>query len=154
MRYRKNYLYYQKTIMTSSNIWMKYIAEEKQKRKKNKLFSLIQKIKSEIRYNIIEKNENFFFIKDFFHRIKERKIDKLMYIIALIWPIMTIPQAITIFQNQDASSMSIATWITYMFTSSSWLLYWIYKKEKPIIFSNTLWLIANWSVLLWVIIYK
>ena len=32
MRYRKNYLYYQKTIMTSSNIWMKYIAEEKQKR--------------------------------------------------------------------------------------------------------------------------
>jgi uncharacterized protein with PQ loop repeat len=81
-------------------------------------------------------------------------LNKSMYFVALVWPIMTIPQTITIFQHQNASSMSATTWITYIITSSIWLSYWIINKEKPIIFSNIMWIVANCSVLLWVIIYK
>jgi uncharacterized protein with PQ loop repeat len=155
MRYRKGYLYYQKEIMPSGNLWLQYILNKKIREKENKIFSLIQKIKSNIKHNILDRDMSF--IKKIINNIKDNNkkiLDKSMYFVALIWPIMTIPQTIAIFKHQDASSMSIATWITYIITSSLWLSYWIIHKEKPIIFSNTMWLVANCSVLFWIIIYR
>ncbi len=157
MRYRKNYLCYKKEIMPSWALWMQYIEKKKKKENKNRFFSIIQKIRFDIKHSITERHNEKHFIKNFFYKIKENKkkiLDKWMYFVALIWPVMTLPQTITIFQTQDASNISRVTWITYVITASLWLSYWISHKEKPIIFSNIMRLLAHWSVLLWIIIYK
>jgi len=143
--------------MPSWALWMQYIQKKKKIEKKNRFFSLINKIKSDIKHSILEKNNETNFIKNFLYKIKTNKkkfLDKWMYLVALIWPIMTLPQTITIFQTQDVSSISKITWITYVVTASLWLSYWIIHKEKPIIFSNILRLLAHWSILIWIMIYK
>jgi hypothetical protein len=57
------------------------------KEEENKVFSLIQKIKSNIRHNILDRNSEKSFIKKIIHNIKDNKkemLNKSMYFVALV----------------------------------------------------------------------
>ena len=73
----------------------------------------------------------------------KRSIDDIVYIIAFLGPIMTIPQVIKIFITQNASGISSISWISFTLFSFFWLVYGIVHKEKPIIIANFLTLILN-----------
>jgi MtN3 and saliva related transmembrane protein len=81
-------------------------------------------------------------------------MDRSIYFIGLIGPVMTIPQVMKIFVEKSIESISLITWITYTFTASFWLFYGIIHKEKPIIFTNTLWVIADLSIVIGTLICK
>jgi len=79
--------------------------------------------------------------------------DKLVYVVAFLGPIMTLPQSHDIWSHKDAGSVSLLTWGTYVIANIIWLFYGFLHKEKPIIYMYSLGLIVNLTVVVGVIIY-
>jgi len=42
---------------------------------------------------------------------------------SVILPVMTMPQLLVIWMNQDASNVSLLTWSIYLCSAITWLLY-------------------------------
>jgi uncharacterized protein with PQ loop repeat len=62
----------------------------------------------------------------------KRFINRIIYIVALFGPIVTIPQVVKIWINRDATDISILTWASYFIFSLVWISYGIIHDEKPI----------------------
>ena len=73
----------------------------------------------------------------------KNKLDTLIYLIAISEPIMTLPQAYTIWIRQSAEGVSLISWSWYLITAFIWLAYGIIHKEKPLILSNSFWIVIN-----------
>ena len=84
---------------------------------------------------------------------KIRLLDKIIYVVGVLGPVMTLPQVIKIFVLKDASGVSFASWFAYTIFSSVWLYYGTVHKEKPIIISNALWVLAELLIVIEVLIY-
>ncbi len=80
-------------------------------------------------------------------------MDKGIYVVAIIGPLMTIPQITKIWVGQTAAGVSVISWATFCVTATFWMMYGILHKEKPIIFSNILWLILQSFIVVGAIIY-
>ena len=83
----------------------------------------------------------------------KRFLDKAVYYVAIIGPIMTIPQILMIWVEKNASGVSVVSWVSYMFIAIFWLLYGIVHNEKPIIFANCFWLVSSAIVVAGTLIY-
>lgn len=62
--------------------------------------------------------------------------DKVMYVIGLFAPLMTVPQITKIWYSHDADGVSALSWAGYAFGSTFWFVYGLLHKEKPIIICN------------------
>ena len=97
---------------------------------------------------------------DFEEKILENKLlnntwlDKLITIVAIVSPLMTIPQIYQIFTSQSAAGVSLATWSAYFFMALVWVLYGIKQKDKAIIINNTLWAFFELFVIVGVIVFR
>jgi len=101
--------------------------------------------------------------QDKIHHLHKRKIargkkptslfDKFMYLIAIVIPLLTIPQIILIWVNKSAQDISLITWGAYLFSAICWLIYSIIHKEKPLIANSILWVLLEALVIVGVIIY-
>ena len=80
--------------------------------------------------------------------------DKLIYPVALIAPIMTIPQLLTVWIQRESQGVSLLTWCAYTAVSGIWIIYGLYHKEKPIILTNLLLFVFDASIVLGVLFYK
>ncbi len=83
----------------------------------------------------------------------KRLMDKLIYIVIFVGPIMTIPQVITIWFERNASGVSVLSWMSYLFVSICWLIYSLLHREKPIIISAVIWIILEIMIVLGIVIY-
>lgn len=81
-------------------------------------------------------------------------LDKLVLAVAIIEPLSTIPQIIQIFSTQDATAISLATWILFAVAAVIWLLYGIKLKNTPLIISSLLWVITENIIVLGIILYS
>ena len=102
-----------------------------------------------IRKRIYQKHEPFPHPKKF-----KRFMDKAIFFVGMIGPIMTVPQILKIWIDHLASGVSIVTWSTYIITGAFWLLYGIAHKEKPIILTNIAWIISEFLIVLGLLIYS
>lgn len=117
-----------------------------------KVNEIIYKIKNQISESLnIMEGKNYW---EIMKRNLTKAIDKFIYIIALFGPIMTLPQIINVWKNQDVSSLSIRTWWAYLVSPSFRLIYGLLHKEKPLIISQTLRLLANGSIFIWVLLFR
>lgn len=82
-----------------------------------------------------------------------RMLDKVIYIVGVLGPVMTLPQIIKIFLLKDASGVSLMTYLLLAIFSGIWLMYGIVHKEKPIIISNILWVISEAIIVFETILY-
>jgi len=80
-------------------------------------------------------------------------VDKSVYIAGLFGLVMTIPQILKIWVEQNASGVSILSWIAYLFMSSAWVAYGMVHKEKLIVFTYTLWVLMKILIIVGVILY-
>ncbi|MFC1615658.1 PQ-loop domain-containing transporter [Patescibacteria group bacterium] len=100
------------------------------------------------------------------HHIKKRKgtrkiidgkfierLDKLLMIMAVIGPSLTIPQIAKIFYYQNAAGLSIITWSLFAVQDIPWIIYGIVHKEKPIIIAYNLWFLTNIAVIVGIMLY-
>lgn len=84
----------------------------------------------------------------------KRVFDKFIAVVGLIGPIMTTPQIINVWVHHHVEGLAIASWGTYVMTSSFWLIYGILHKERAIILVNTAWILANASVVTGILIFR
>ncbi|MFS8158647.1 MAG: hypothetical protein ACMG6E_00270 [Candidatus Roizmanbacteria bacterium] len=91
------------------------------------------------------------------HKAKEKphdKLDRFMYTLAFVGPIMTIPQITQIWVDGKFEGVSLLSWSTYLCLSAIWMWYGIVRKEKPLILSNLLYLVVNIIVVSGLVIAK
>jgi uncharacterized protein with PQ loop repeat len=80
-------------------------------------------------------------------------VNKIIYVVAIAGPLMTIPQILKIFLEKNAAGVSLTTWSAYIVLGFFWLSYGIMHKEKPIIITNTLWIIIEVIIVMGIIMY-
>lgn len=77
-------------------------------------------------------------------RAHEHTIDRVVTAVAFIGPLTSLPQIIEIwFVDKSAAGVSILTWSAFVIMAAIWLLYGIVHKQRPIIISNALWIVAQ-----------
>jgi uncharacterized protein with PQ loop repeat len=76
-----------------------------------------------------------------------------MYVVGIVGPLVSIPQLIEIYAHHQVQGIAISTWIGYTVLAAIWLMYGILHREKPIIVTQSLWLLINSSVVVGAILY-
>jgi len=84
---------------------------------------------------------------------REFLVNKFIILVAIIEPLITLPQAYTIFNNRDASDISLLTWIGYSAMTSIWIWYSIVNKEKIVLIYQSLFFITNALVIIGALMY-
>lgn len=83
----------------------------------------------------------------------KRFMDNAIYGIGIFGPIMTIPQVWTIWIHQNAAGVSTISWIGYLISAMFWFTYGVLHREKPIIFTNIVWVILEIFIIIGTILY-
>lgn len=84
---------------------------------------------------------------------KIKFFEKYITVVATVGPLVTIPQIWKIYSTQNAMGVSFITFSLIAVVNISWLIYGLIHKEKPIIITNMLFLIANISICIGSILY-
>lgn len=83
----------------------------------------------------------------------KRFYDKFILFFGIIGPLLAIPQLVKIWIEQNAAGVSLFSWIAFLCIATSWLVYGIIHKEKPIIVSNIIWIIVDILIIIGIFIY-
>jgi len=83
----------------------------------------------------------------------KRFVDRLVYISVFLGPIMTVPQVMTIWIEQNASGVSLVSWIAYTLISIPWFVYGILHKDSPITISSILWVVLGVPIIIGIYLY-
>ena len=83
-----------------------------------------------------------------------RLFDKFLMIIAIVGPLMSLPQILKIFILKDASGISIISWSLYALFNIPWIIYGFVHKEKPIVVAYLLWFSTNVIIIIGAILYS
>jgi MtN3 and saliva related transmembrane protein len=81
-------------------------------------------------------------------------IKRSVLAMAIIEPIMTLPQIYEIWIERRTEGPSIASWLLYSFAAIVWLLYGLQLKDKPLIISSSLWIVMEATVVIGVLVYS
>lgn len=82
-----------------------------------------------------------------------RLVDRLTVAVAILEPLITLPQALLIFRTHTAAGVSLSTWTGYEVLTLVWLWYGFVHKEKIILLYQGLFLIVQTVVIIGGLIY-
>ena len=60
-------------------------------------------------------------------------IDRATFVVAVLEPLVTIPQALTLFIQKTAAGVSLSTWVGYEILTLVWLWYAVVHKDRLIL---------------------
>ncbi|NTV30712.1 hypothetical protein HGA91_01870 [candidate division WWE3 bacterium] len=66
-----------------------------------------------------------------------------IYIVAIIQPLIAVPQIIGIWINQNTQGVSVLSWMGYTILALCWTIYGLQTQNRPLIIANSLNTIAN-----------
>lgn len=84
---------------------------------------------------------------------KQKTIDGLMTVASIIHPLTASPQVYKIYATQDATGVSLLTWIGFMVLGLVFLTYGIFHGLKPYIIAQVLWFIVDLLIVIGVLMY-
>jgi uncharacterized protein with PQ loop repeat len=76
-----------------------------------------------------------------------RYLDKFLVVIALVGPLVSLPQILQIHILKDATGVSALSWGLYALFNVPWIAYGLVHREKPIIIAYSLSFCVNLIVL-------
>lgn len=82
-----------------------------------------------------------------------RTVDKTAYVAALLGPMTTVPQIITIYRTHSAEDISILAWAGFSLYSAFWILYGWVHRDVPLTLANLLWTILQVMVMVGAILW-
>lgn len=85
---------------------------------------------------------------------RRQLFDRVMYVIGLFAPLMTVPQIVKIWAYQDADGVSWLSWGGYALGSTFWFVYGVLHKEKPIIICNGAAALLQFVVVIGTLLYS
>ncbi len=81
-------------------------------------------------------------------------LDKTCIFFSVLMPATTLPQIYKIYATQNVVGLSLSMWVLYTIGVIPFLLYGIVHKEKPLIILNVLWLIAQFVIIVGILLYS
>ncbi len=87
------------------------------------------------------------------NKLLRKEIDHIIYVVAFIGPIMTIPQIFKVWVEQNPSGVSLLTWSTYTITAFFWGVYGVVHKDKPLMLSSLLWILFDALIVIGILVY-
>jgi len=84
----------------------------------------------------------------------KRIMDRLIYLIGALGPILTIPQLYTVWAHQDVSGLSLITWVSWTMIACFWMAYGILHREWPIIVTYIGWITVEVGVVIGILIHR
>lgn len=89
------------------------------------------------------------------HRTVTRIVfDDGMYLVALVTPILTIPQLLTVWMQHQIGGVSQLTWGAYTAMSGVWLIYGLLQRQKPLILSQACLFVVDFAIVLGISIFR
>ena len=70
-------------------------------------------------------------------------VDKFIFVVAIVEPLFTLPQAYAIFNTRNAAGVSILTWMGYTVMTSIWVWYAINREDKVVLLYQGLFLMFD-----------
>jgi uncharacterized protein with PQ loop repeat len=83
----------------------------------------------------------------------KRFMDKAIYVVGIIGPIMTIPQLTKIWVEKNAAGVSVISWAAYLVTGIFWFIYAMMHKEKPLIMTYAIWIVLEIFIVVGTLMY-
>lgn len=80
-----------------------------------------------------------------------KTFDKFMLVIAFVYPITGIPQAIKVFQG-EAEGVAVLSWLGFLLFVSIFLTYALAHRIKPMIITYSLWWTVDAAVVVGVLL--
>lgn len=74
---------------------------------------------------------------------RPQTIDHFMIIVAITFPLTSVPQIVKIMLTQNIESISLVAYVLKIFFSVPWIYYGYLKKNPPILWTNALWLVMH-----------
>lgn len=71
-----------------------------------------------------------------------------MYGVALVAPIITIPQLLLIWTEHKTAGVSLITWTAFTVLSGIWLIYGMVEKQKPMILTQSFLFVIDMGVVI------
>jgi len=87
-------------------------------------------------------------------KIKRGPLDLLVYFFMIATPLFEIPQALEIFQNKNAESVSLWTWGFFWAASVVWFAYGYKNKLVPIMITYSLYFVIEAIIVVGIVIYS
>ncbi|HLD06164.1 MAG TPA: PQ-loop domain-containing transporter [Candidatus Nanoarchaeia archaeon] len=82
-----------------------------------------------------------------------RLLDKALLWIAVIGPLMALPQVVKVYAEQNAAGLSLFSWTLFAVLNIPWIFYGIVHRERPILIAYCLWLLVNTAVVVGIVVY-
>jgi uncharacterized protein with PQ loop repeat len=86
--------------------------------------------------------------------IVKTALDIIIYPVAIAAPLALLPQVIQVFQTQDASSLSLPTWLILGLLNVVWFVYGWAHKEQPLIITNAMLAALNFAIVAGIALYR
>jgi uncharacterized protein with PQ loop repeat len=85
---------------------------------------------------------------------QKREILEIAYFVAVVQPIMVLPQVIQIFSHHSARDVSLLTWAMLLIFNTSNFIYGLVFNIKPLIINNAIWMIVDALIVVGVLVYR
>ena len=83
-----------------------------------------------------------------------RLLDRIILVVAILGPLMNIPQILKIYIGKNPAGISLLTFASYATINLTWIIYGIVHKEKPIIIAFCLWFTTNLIIIAGILTYS
>lgn len=80
-------------------------------------------------------------------------VDLFAYTMGVLGPVMTLSQSWIVWSTKSSDNLSLLSWGTYLLMAIAWLIYGLVHKERLMIFSNILWLLAHLSIVVGIFVF-
>ena len=81
-------------------------------------------------------------------------LDKVMFGVAIVMPIVLLPQVIQLYVSKDAAGLSFVTWSFGCVINFLWSFYGYVHKEKPLCVASAMSGLLNLSIALGILLYR
>jgi len=83
----------------------------------------------------------------------KRSVDRLVYVVGIFIPIMTLPQVYEALIVRNPEGISAVSFFSYATANLVWFTYGMLHKEKPIIFGNATMFVLNGIIAISAVLY-
>lgn len=84
----------------------------------------------------------------------KRHFDRVMYTVAIVAPLVLLPQVYRIFAYQDVGGLSLLTAVFLSFFNLLWIMYGMLHKAIPIVIANTAFFALNLASVYAILIFR
>jgi uncharacterized protein with PQ loop repeat len=83
-----------------------------------------------------------------------RRFDYIMDAVALLSPLVLLPQVLSIYATQNVAGLSLITWILFSGLNALWIIYGVARKSTPILIANLLSGVLNVTGAIGIILFR